>query len=195
MSGCNITAVPPPHLTDNPSSSPRPRVGLRYKNRRIRQRRHVLPRETHTSTAAAARLRILTFSLMNSQMILVISSPSISTTGWDTLMRLSASVVHTHTRTHTHRDEGSIKGSFPFTARRSFVCGSTRLPGSTRNTNSTITQRSGFNLQRAIKCVTASSPFLQVVLGDTSSRMTALKSQSLDVLVSAALFTQHLEMQ
>ena len=32
-----------------------------------------------------------TFSLMNSQMILVISSPSISTTGWATLMRLSAS--------------------------------------------------------------------------------------------------------
>lgn len=33
-----------------------------------------------------------TFSLMNSQMIRVISSPSISTTGFATLMRLSASV-------------------------------------------------------------------------------------------------------
>lgn len=113
VSGWNITGVPPTHLTDNPSSSPCPRVGLPYKNRRIRQRRHILPRETNTSAAAAAAassgLRILTFSLINSQMILVISSPSISTTGWDTLMRLSASVVNTHTQ---HRERQSERGRF-----------------------------------------------------------------------------------
>jgi hypothetical protein len=53
------------------------------KDRRVPERVHPDPQLQGMS---------FTFSLMNSQMMRVISSPSISTTGWATLMRLSASV-------------------------------------------------------------------------------------------------------
>lgn len=70
--------------------------------------------ETHTIFLcvypSTPRCHFITFSLMNSQMILVISSPSISTTGWDTLMRLSASVNQTYRR-------GFCKNSFSFPAK------------------------------------------------------------------------------
>lgn len=90
-----------------------PRVRLRYKNRPVRQRGHVLLWDSHQCLCvypSTPGWHFITFSLMNSQMILVISSPSISTTGWATLMRLSASVNHTYRR-------GSNKASFSFTTK------------------------------------------------------------------------------
>lgn len=88
------------NLPHNPTP-PHPRVSLWYKNRRVRQRGHVLLWDSHQCLCvypSTPGRHFITFSLMNSQMILVISSPSISTTGWATLMRLSASVNHTYRR-------------------------------------------------------------------------------------------------
>lgn len=67
----------------------------RYKNRPLRGCLASPPLQFAVAVPSPTlilSLSLNTFSLMNSQMILVISSPSISTTGWATLMRLSASV-------------------------------------------------------------------------------------------------------
>lgn len=79
--------------------------------------------ETHAG--AAVSLHHLTFSLMNSQMILVISSPSISTTGWATLMRLSASVIHTYREVQLRAASHSQQDVHLFTAQQ--------LPSKTQN--------------------------------------------------------------
>lgn len=103
--------APPPHhhIIFHITLPSHPRVGLRYKNRRVRPRRHVLHWDSQPASVcyqpSTPGRHFVTFSLMNSQMILVISSPSISTTGWATLMRLSASV-----KSHMHR--GSSRDRF-----------------------------------------------------------------------------------
>lgn len=76
--------------------------------------------ETHTSVCVFTPPphHFITFSLMNSQMILVISSPSISTTGWATLMRLSASVSHTYKRVQLKPAFHSRQNVYSFTAQR-----------------------------------------------------------------------------
>lgn len=123
--------APPPHhhIIFHMTLPSQPRVGLRYKNRRVRPHRNVLiwvsqpaPVCFHPSTPGR---HFVTFSLMNSQMILVISSPSISTTGWATLMRLSASV-------RSHMQKGSSRDRLSFTAECEFIYGSMTAGGHTQ---------------------------------------------------------------